>query len=82
MRGKRGGSTSPQQRFVRIRLEPIIWEALHDIAAQQERSVQELVAEIASDAVNLAIHVYIEEFYKVDGGKNGDSGPEPQRTCG
>jgi hypothetical protein len=63
MRKRRGGNTRPQQ-LVRIDLDPIIWEALQDVAAQQGRSVHDLVTEIARDSLRLAIHVYIAEFYR------------------
>jgi predicted DNA-binding ribbon-helix-helix protein len=65
MRGKQGrGGPGSRQRQVRVQLDPIIWDALRDIAAQQGRSVQDLVTEIARDSLNLAIHVYVAEFYR------------------
>jgi predicted DNA-binding ribbon-helix-helix protein len=77
MRNRRGGSSGPRQRQVRIQLDPIIWQALQDIAAQQARTVHDLVTEIAHDAVNLAIHVYIEEFYRTDTTGSEDPDPNP-----
>jgi hypothetical protein len=49
-----------------VNLDPIIWNALQDIAAQQGRSVHDLVADIARDSLYVAIHIYIAEFYRSD----------------
>jgi len=69
--GKRG-----QERRVSIDVDPIIWDALDDIAAQQKRSIADLVQEIARESLYIAIHVYIAEFYGSAG--NADE-PEPKR---
>jgi predicted DNA-binding ribbon-helix-helix protein len=84
MRNRRGGGASPRPRQVRIQLDPLIWGALQDIAAQQGRSVHELVSEIARDSLNLALHVYVEEFYRPAGvtTEDKDKGPEPTQNCG
>jgi predicted DNA-binding ribbon-helix-helix protein len=76
MKSRRGGSTGPRQRSVRIELGPLIWQALQDIAAQQGRSMHDLVTELANDALKLAIHVYIEEFYRADAAENGGTRPK------
>jgi predicted DNA-binding ribbon-helix-helix protein len=52
-----------------VRLEPAMWEALRDIARQQDRSVSELVTEIDQghpDLMSLtsAIRVYVVEYYR------------------
>jgi predicted DNA-binding ribbon-helix-helix protein len=64
MRGRRkvDGKREREHR-VSIDVDPVIWEALNDIAAQQKRSVGDLVREIARDSLYVAIHVYIAEFY-------------------
>jgi hypothetical protein len=65
VRSKRQGGKGglPQ---VTVRLDPLIWNALRDIATQQSRSVGDLVSEIAHDSLTLAIHVYIAEFYRTE----------------
>jgi predicted DNA-binding ribbon-helix-helix protein len=66
MRKRQGKGAQLQQQLVRIKLDPIIWKALQDIAAQQARSVRDLISEIARDSLYVAIHVYIAEFYRSD----------------
>ena len=55
-------------RRTSVRLEPVMWEAVHDIAARQGRSIGELLTEIERDrpARNLtsAIRVYVVEYYR------------------
>ena len=72
MRRRRGGGAKSQQQLVRIELDPLIWEALKDIAAQQAQAVSDLVTEIAQDSLRVAIHVYIAEFYGLDLPDGGD----------
>ena len=66
---RRGGDSLP---LLTIPLDPIIWQALQDIAVQQGRSAQDLVTEIARDSLWVAIHVYIAEFYCQNGETNAD----------
>ena len=75
MKTRQSGGARPRQPLVRLQLDPVIWQALQEIAAQQARSVRELVAEIARDSLHLAIHVYIDEFYRAE----GTDAPEPER---
>ena len=55
-------------RRTSVRLEPVMWEALVEIAEHRGRSVHDLVTEISAghDAPNLsaAIRVHIVEFYR------------------
>ena len=82
MRSKRGGTTGPRQRSVRIELDPLIWQSLKDIAAGQGQSVHDLVTEIANDALKLAIHVYVAEYYGEDDAENGEPDPHTSRNGG
>ena len=50
--------------LVSIQLDPLVWDALRDIAGQQARTVGDLVMEIAGDSLRIAIRIYIEEFYR------------------
>jgi hypothetical protein len=77
MRKRQGSAARPQQPLVGVQLDPIIWDALQDIAAQQGRSVRDLVSEIARDSLHVAIHVYIAEFYRSDIMRSED--PDPKR---
>jgi predicted DNA-binding ribbon-helix-helix protein len=51
-----------------VRLEPVMWEALHDIAARRGLSIHELVTEIdsqrATPGLTAAIRVYIVSYYR------------------
>ena len=51
-----------------VRLEPVLWDALRDIALRQNRTVNEIVTEIDRDRVSssltAAIRVYIVRFYR------------------
>jgi predicted DNA-binding ribbon-helix-helix protein len=76
MRSQKG---RPRQPRMSIQLDPLMWEALHDIAARQGRSVHDLVSDITHDAVKLAIHVYIAEFYR-SASENADN--DPKRSNG
>ena len=55
-------------RKTSLRLEPVMWDALAEIATEHGRSVHDVVTEISLnyDAPNLsaAIRVYIVEFYR------------------
>ena|SRR2546423_641221 len=51
-----------------VRLEPVMWEALQEIARQQETNINQLVTEIHrrrnSSSLTAAIRVYIVDFYR------------------
>jgi predicted DNA-binding ribbon-helix-helix protein len=50
-----------------VSLEPVIWEALQEIAAHQGKSIHQLVTEIdlaRTVTLSAAIRVYIVEFYR------------------
>lgn len=61
-RKQQDGPEAARSPLLSIRLDPLLWERLHKIAAQQARSANELVMEIARDSLAIAIQVYIEEF--------------------
>ena len=51
-----------------VRLEPLMWDALLEIARQRETNVNQLVTEIDrqrnSSSLTAAIRVYIVDFYR------------------
>jgi predicted DNA-binding ribbon-helix-helix protein len=51
-----------------VRLEPLMWEALLEIARQRQTNVNQLVTEIDrhrnSSSLTAAIRVYIVDFYR------------------
>lgn len=51
-----------------VRLEPIMWEALRDIALHQNATIHDLVTEIdrrrTASSLTAAIRVYIVDFYR------------------
>ncbi len=51
-----------------VRLEPLMWEALHDIAQWRRVTVHNIVTEIDRDrtasSLTAAIRVYIVDFYR------------------
>ena len=51
-----------------VRLEPVMWEALLEIARQRETNVNQLATEIdrerVSSSLTAAIRVYIVDFYR------------------
>src|SRR5438477_12475769 len=51
-----------------VRLEPVMWEALLEIARQRQRTVNRLVTEIGREGVSsrlpAALRGYIGEFYR------------------
>ncbi|MBV8889326.1 MAG: ribbon-helix-helix domain-containing protein [Alphaproteobacteria bacterium] len=55
-------------RRTSVRLEPMMWEALRDIAAEREISLHDLVTEIdrerTTSSLTAGIRVYIVEFYR------------------
>src|SRR5262245_4613653 len=58
-----------------VRLEPVMWEALRDIARDRDISVNELVTEIdrhrGAPSLTAAIRVYIVDFYRNAAGFRG-----------
>ena len=55
-------------RRTSVRLEPMMWEALHDIARRRETSLHRLVTEIDRDrtasSLTASIRVYIVGYYR------------------
>lgn len=51
-----------------IRLEPAMWEALHQICRRENKTIHELVTEIertrAQSSLTAAIRVYVMTYYK------------------
>jgi hypothetical protein len=60
----RPGGAAQEEPLVNIRLDPVLWEALRDVAARQGRTPRELVMDIAQDSLGFAIRVYLQEFYR------------------
>lgn len=54
-------------RRTSVRLEPVMWEALHDIAGRDGRSIHQIVTDIDRDrtasSLTAAIRVYIVDYY-------------------
>lgn len=69
-----GGRVTPQTVYIdgrntKVRLEPVMWEALKDIARYQGTRRQDLLREIAAarspdEPLSSAIRVYIVTFYR------------------
>jgi predicted DNA-binding ribbon-helix-helix protein len=61
-----------------VRLEPMMWEALRDIARQRDKSLHEIVTEIDHDrtasSLTAAIRVYIVAFYRSAAARDGWAG--------
>jgi predicted DNA-binding ribbon-helix-helix protein len=68
-------------RRTSVRLEPTMWEALHDIAHCRNASVHDLVTEIDSarsaSTLTAAIRVYIVNFYRSAAQQAGRVAPLP-----
>lgn len=51
-----------------VRLEPVMWQALQDIAAHRKLTIHDLVTEIdrrrTASSLTAAIRVYIVDFYR------------------
>jgi predicted DNA-binding ribbon-helix-helix protein len=51
-----------------VRLEPVMWEALHDIARRRQITIHDLVTDIerarTASSLTAAIRVYIVDFYR------------------
>ena len=64
-----------------VRLEPVMWEALRDIARQLRVTVHDLVTEIDRDrtasSLTAAIRVYIVGFYRAAAAGDGKASAEP-----
>ena len=62
-------------RRTSVRLEPVIWDALADIAGRLNRTVNALVTEIERDrtasSLTAAIRVYVVDFYRSWAIRNG-----------
>lgn len=58
-------------RRTSVRLEPVMWDALYDIARRQGRSIHQIVTDIDRDrtasSLTAAIRVYIVDFYRALG---------------
>jgi predicted DNA-binding ribbon-helix-helix protein len=67
-RSKRQGQRRGGAPLVSVRLDPALWQALHEIAARQGRPVRDLVSDIARDSLAVAIRVYVEEFRRAEEG--------------
>ena len=63
-----------------VRLEPVMWEALQEIARRQETNINQLVTEIDrqrnSSSLTAAIRVYIVDFYRSAAAARGDRAAE------
>ncbi|MBV9017760.1 MAG: ribbon-helix-helix domain-containing protein [Alphaproteobacteria bacterium] len=66
-----------------VRLEPVMWDALLEIARRQQTNVNQLVTEIDrqrySSSLTAAIRVYIVDFYRSAAAHAGQ-GAELQRA--
>jgi predicted DNA-binding ribbon-helix-helix protein len=62
------GNVVVQAHRTSVRLEPVMWDALRQIAEEQEMNVNHLVTKIKRSAgrssLTSAIRVYIMEFYR------------------
>jgi predicted DNA-binding ribbon-helix-helix protein len=69
-------------RRTSVRLEPAMWEAIHDIARRQQVTIHDLVTEIdrerTASSLTAAIRVYIVDFYRA-AALHGVQ-PEPARS--
>jgi predicted DNA-binding ribbon-helix-helix protein len=77
-RSPRNGEKSPSSlvihnvvvsgRRTSVRLEPVMWEALQDIARRQERTIHDVVTQIdrerTASSLTAAIRVFIVAFYR------------------
>jgi predicted DNA-binding ribbon-helix-helix protein len=56
-------------RRTSVRLEPVMWEALQDIARRQERTIHDVVTQIdrerTASSLTAAIRVYIVSYYRM-----------------
>ena len=67
-----------------VRLEPVMWEALQEIARRQETNINQLVTEIDrrrdSSSLTAAIRVYIVDFYRSAAAAQGSRGADLRAT--
>jgi predicted DNA-binding ribbon-helix-helix protein len=70
-------------RRTSVRLEPAMWEALHDIAHRLGATIHDVVTEIANErtasSLTAAIRVYIVDFYRAAALRAGQP-PSDQRA--
>jgi predicted DNA-binding ribbon-helix-helix protein len=71
-------------RRTSVRLEPVMWEALHDIARRLEVTIHDLVTQIersrTASSLTAAIRVFIVDFYRAAALLVGQSrGPQSLR---
>ena len=66
-----------------VRLEPVMWEALHEIARRLRMTIHDLVTEIdrrrTASSLTAAIRVYIVDFYRDAAAAAGQTAPERLR---
>jgi predicted DNA-binding ribbon-helix-helix protein len=66
-----------------VRLEPVMWESLRDIARGRDMALNDLVTEIAHGreafSLTAAIRVYIVDFYRAAAAGVGDPVAVPPR---
>lgn len=74
-------------RRTSVRLEPMMWEALHEIARRLEMTVHDLVTRIdnyrTASTLTAGIRVYIVDFYR-SAWRGGEAQPIPlpvRNTC-
>jgi predicted DNA-binding ribbon-helix-helix protein len=62
-------------RRTSVRLEPMMWESLHDIARQRHMTLHQLVTEIdrnrTASSLTAGIRVYIVAFYRSAAARGG-----------
>src|ERR1043166_618006 len=56
------------RRRTSVRLEPVMWDALRDIASREGRSVNEIIGDIhherTASTLTAAIRTYVVQFYR------------------
>ncbi len=69
-------------RRTSVRLEPVMWEALQEIARRRNLSVHRLATEIdearTASSLTAAIRVYIVDYYRAAAAGTPPSAPQPQ----
>jgi predicted DNA-binding ribbon-helix-helix protein len=55
-------------RRTSVRLDPVLWDALHDIAAREQRSLTSMITEVHAErgarSLTIALHVFILQYYQ------------------
>ena len=68
------------KRRTSVRLEPVMWDGLRDIASRQGRPVSEIVSEIdrrrTASTLTAGIRTYVVEFYRDGWRRQEGSAPE------